>query len=86
VLATFPIFAAVLAVFAHRLQGPMAARQVLWGLLVGLFGFIGFFFVIGLTMTSFGIALAFAAATLTALAIQGASLWLIRGRGRKPGI
>jgi hypothetical protein len=85
VLATFPVFAAVLAVFAHRLQGPLAARQVLWGLLVGLFGFIGFFFVIGLTIVPLGIAIAFAAATLTALAIQGASLWLIRGRGGRSG-
>ena len=80
VLATFPVFAAVLAVFAHRVQGAFAARQVLWGLLIGLFGFIGFFLVIGMTITTFGIAFAFTAATLAALTIQGCSLWLVRGR------
>ena len=85
VLATFPVFASVLAVFAHRLQGPLAARQVLWGLLIGLFGFIGFFFVIGLTITALGVGLAFAAATLTALAIQGASLWLVRRKNNESG-
>ena len=85
VLATFPVFAAVLAVFAHRLQGPFAAHQVLWGLLIGLFDFIGFFFVIGMTITTFGTAFAFTAATLAALTIQGCSLWLVRGRNGKPG-
>jgi hypothetical protein len=82
VLATFPIFAAVLAVFAHRMQGPVAAHQVLWGLLIGLFGFIGFFFVIGISITTLGIGLAFTAATLAALAIQGASLLLVRRRNK----
>jgi hypothetical protein len=78
VLASFPVFASVLAVFAHRLQGPLAARQVLWGLLIGLFGFIAFFFVIAMTITAVGIGIAFIAATLAALAIQGASLWLVQ--------
>lgn len=86
VLATFPVFASVLAVFAHRLQGPLAARQVLWGLLIGLFGFIGFFFVIGLSITTLGIGTAFTAATLAALAIQGASLWLVRRRNKASGV
>jgi uncharacterized membrane protein YgaE (UPF0421/DUF939 family) len=69
---------AVLAIFAHRAQGQLAARQVLWGLLIGLFGFAAFFFVIGTTISSFGITLAFTAATLVALAIQGVSLWIMR--------
>lgn len=85
VLATFPVFATVLAVFAHRLQGPFAARQVLWGLLIGLFGFIGFFFVIGMSITTLGTGLAFLAATLTALGIQGCSLWLVKGRKGESG-
>lgn len=80
VLATFPVFAAVLAVFAHRVQGAFAARQVLWGLLIGLFGFIGFFLVIGMMITTLGIGLSFLAATLAALTIQGCSLWLVKGR------
>lgn len=42
-LAPFPLYAAILTVFAHRLQGPAAAAAVLRGLLHGLFAFAGFF-------------------------------------------
>src|SRR2546423_308976 len=38
-LATFPLFASVLAVFAERHQGHAAAVDVLRGLVNGLFGF-----------------------------------------------
>src|SRR3989475_3071573 len=38
-LATFPLYAAVLTVFAHRLEGPNPAAEVLRGLLLGLFSF-----------------------------------------------
>ncbi|HEV3186373.1 MAG TPA: hypothetical protein VGZ49_15900, partial [Xanthobacteraceae bacterium] len=78
-LATFPVFAAVLAVFfAHRMQGAAAARQVLWGLMLGLFAFAGFFAVIHLAIVPAGVAAAFAAAILCAAAIQGATLWTMR--------
>src|SRR5216683_172577 len=42
-LATYPLFGAVLAAFAHGLSGAAAAGRVLRGLLIGLFGFTGFF-------------------------------------------
>ena len=77
-LATFPAFATVLAVFAHRLQGATAARQVLRGLLLGLFAFTGFFVVIHLSIERAGIAVAFALAILCAGAIQGVTLWAMR--------
>jgi hypothetical protein len=80
-LATFPVFAAVLTVFAHRTQGKAAAQQVLWGILVGLFAFAGFFAVIELSIGRAGIALAFAGAILCAGAIQAATLWAMRARG-----
>lgn len=76
-LASFPVYALILAVFAHR-SGPAPAIQVLRGLLLGLFAFAGFFVVIGVTIERFGILAAFAAATLTALVIQAASLRLVR--------
>jgi hypothetical protein len=41
--ATFPLFAIVLAVFAHGHYGSFAAHTVFRGLAFGLFGFIGFF-------------------------------------------
>ena len=77
-LATYPLFAVVLAAFAHRLSGAAAAERVLRGLLIGLFGFAGFFVVLAESIERIGIAAAFAAATATALAIQGGSLWLLR--------
>src|SRR6266436_4491589 len=58
--ATYPVFAAVLAAFAHHASGAAAATGVLRGLLVGLFGFIGFFAVLASTIERLGIALSFA--------------------------
>ena len=81
-LATYPLFGAVLAAFAHRLSGAAAAERVLRGLLIGLFGFTGFFLVAALAIEPVGIAGAFAMATVLALAIQGCSLWL--GPVRRP--
>ncbi|MGH6689937.1 MAG: hypothetical protein ACREF4_04560, partial [Gammaproteobacteria bacterium] len=51
--------------------------QVLRGLLLGLFGFAGFFLVLGLLIERAGIALAFTAAIAATLAIQAASLGLV---------
>lgn len=78
--ATYPVFAAVLAAFSHHGRGGAAAVQVLRGLLIGLFAFVGFFAVLASSIEQLGIAASFAAATLVALSIQGGSLWLMRRR------
>jgi hypothetical protein len=83
-LATYPLFAAILTAFAHRLQGPEAAVSVLRGLLFGLFAFAGFCCVLAVGLVRFGIAGAFAAAIAVALLVQGVSLWRLRAR-RGPG-
>jgi hypothetical protein len=80
VLTTYPVFAAVLAAFGHHRRGPAAAVQVLRGLLIGLFAFVGFFAALALTIAAHGIAFAFIAATLVALALQGISLTMMRRR------
>jgi hypothetical protein len=77
-LATYPVFAAVLAAFAHSQSGPAAAMRVLRGLMIGLFSFAGFFLALGTTIERCGIALGFIAASAVALSIQGGSLWLMR--------
>lgn len=77
-LAPFPLYAAVLAVFAHRRQGPVPAASVLRGLLLGLFAFAGFFFVLAALIERAGIALAFAAAVAVALGLQAGSLPALR--------
>jgi len=76
VIATYPVFAAVLAAFAHQARGAAPAIGVLRGLIAGLFAFIVFFALLPLCLARFSIAAAFVTATL---AIQGLSLALLRG-------
>jgi hypothetical protein len=79
-LAPFPLYATILAAFAHQLQDPVAANGVFRGLLLGLFAFAGFFLVLAGLIERAGIGPAFGAATLAALAIQGGSLSMLRRR------
>jgi hypothetical protein len=78
-LATFPVFAAILAVFAHRAQGSAVAQHVVRGLLLGLFAFSGFFLVIALTIERIGIAASFVMASLVACTIQASTLRIMSG-------
>jgi len=72
-LAPFPLYGTVLAVFAQRLEGREAAVAVVRGLVLGLFAFTGFFLALTLLLPA-GIAVAFAAAIAVALVVEGASL------------
>jgi hypothetical protein len=74
-ISPYPLYATVLAVFSHRLQGAQAAVSVLRGLLLGLFAFAGFFLTIAQRLEPDGIAVAFGAAIAVALAIQALSLF-----------
>jgi len=80
-LAPFPLYATVLAVFAQRIGGGAPAIGVLRGLLLGLFAFAGFFLALAVLLPGQGIAIAFAAAIVVALALQGGSLALGRRMG-----
>jgi hypothetical protein len=77
-LAPFPLYAAVLTVFAHHLQGAAPAAQVLRGLLLGLFAFAGFFLMLAALIERLGIIPAFATAIAVALVLQATSLWALR--------
>src|SRR5437667_4815627 len=77
-LSPFPVYAGVLAIFAHRQGGGAAANKVLRGLLLGLFAFASFFLVLALGLDRLGIGLSFALATLLALSVQGATLVTVR--------
>jgi hypothetical protein len=81
-VAPFPLYAAVLAGFAHHVQGPASATGVLRGLLLGLFAFAAFFLVLAALIEGAGIAVAFASAIVLALALQALSLWALRRRQR----
>ncbi|HEU4366646.1 MAG TPA: hypothetical protein VFV05_00285 [Methylomirabilota bacterium] len=76
ILAAFPLYAAILTVFAHR-AGAAPAVQVLRGLLLGLFSFAAFFVVLAALLERLGTGGAFVAATAVALAAQGASLGVV---------
>ncbi len=77
-LATIPLYTAILTIFAHRLNGSPGANNVLRGLLFGLFGFAGFFLTLSLLIESSGITIGFLAAIVTALIVQGLSFLVLR--------
>jgi len=77
-LAPFPMFTTILAVFTHHLQGADFTRRLLRAVVTGSFTFVTFFLVISLLVNRWGIAVAFGLALLAALATHSASLFLIR--------
>lgn len=77
-LAAFPVYVTVLAVFAHHLEGPEPAIWVVRGLQVGLFGTIVFFLIVNATLESLGIVVAFSAAVVAVAVVQSISLGLLR--------
>jgi len=80
-LSPFPVYAGVLAIFAHRQGGGEAANNVLKGLLLGLFSFGAFFLVLSVGLSRLGTGLTFLLATVSALAIQGLTLKAVRSGG-----
>jgi hypothetical protein len=77
-LSPYPIYATILAAFAHEQDGAGAAARTLRGLLIGLFAFVGFFLTLALALVPAGIATAFVIAIAVLLAIQAYSFRLAR--------
>jgi uncharacterized membrane protein (GlpM family) len=75
-LSPFPVFGAVLAIFAHRTHGSTGAIQVLDGLLLGLFAPAVFFVVLALMLPVVGL-VAFAVATVVAIVAHVVSMLAI---------
>lgn len=71
-LTPFPIATSILVAFTHHLEGTEAACVLLHGLLRGLFSFLAFFLVLGLTIRTWSLDLAFGTATIVALTVHGA--------------
>jgi len=69
-LAAYPVYVSVLAVFTQLHEGPAGAVGVVRGLLTGLFGTIGFWVTVQLALTLLGVGPAFAAGFAVAFAIQ----------------
>jgi hypothetical protein len=83
-ITPYPLYAAVLTVFAHRGLGPAAAIDVLRGLLFGLFAFAAFFIVLAVLLSPLGVAAAFLIALGLTLLIQGGTLVLVRNPPPSP--
>ena len=83
-LTTYPIYAGVLAVFAHAQRGGAAAAQVVRGLCYGIIAFATFFLAIGAFIDRVGILPAFAAASTGALLVQALTLTRVRRGSLSP--
>lgn len=77
-VATFPVYVSVLAVFEHMNGGRSAALGVLRGLLVGLFGTVAFYCAIHWLVVPAGIAVAFSAAIVATAVIGAVALNRVR--------
>jgi hypothetical protein len=77
-LTTYPVYAGVLAVFAHAQRGGGAATGVVRGLCYGIIAFATFFLAIGALVDRVGIAIAFSGAASAAVAIQALTLTRVR--------
>lgn len=83
-VATYPVYVTVLAVFTQLREGPDGAVDVVRGLLMGLFGTIGFWVVVQPGLTLVGVVPAFLAGTVVAIGIQAFALRSIRAGTAEP--
>jgi hypothetical protein len=78
ILATFPVYAAVLATFAHGTRGRAEAGDVLRGLTTGLLGFGAFFLALEWLLGRTGVIESFVGALAVGLVVQAATLPVVR--------
>lgn len=78
--STFPIFATVLSVFAHRSHGHEAANQWLRGVVMGMYGTIAFYVVVGALVTVLPVLVTYTLAVVAAVAVNAGALSLARGK------
>jgi hypothetical protein len=81
-LSPFPLYAAILSVFAQHFDGPSAAIRVLKGMLQGLFSFAVFFLIIAELIEKAGTGLTLLLAIVVALTLQGGAAWLRQRLGK----
>ncbi|MFN2581779.1 MAG: hypothetical protein ABR498_03450 [Candidatus Dormibacteria bacterium] len=83
-LSPFPLFASVLIVFPHRLQGRSAAISACRGFLWGLFASATFAFVLAQLLPNVGLAASIVISIVCALVVQSVTLLIVR-RGSRRG-
>jgi hypothetical protein len=72
-LAVFPVFSSVLAVFSQRANGSGFVVAMLRAMTGGFYAFIAFCVAVALLLPTEGVAVTFAAAVAVAVAVQGAA-------------
>lgn len=77
-VTAYPLLSSLVAVFAHRSDGPRAAIAVYRGLVIGLFALMGFTCTLALVLTRVPLADAYTLAIALTLAIQFGSLRVMR--------
>lgn len=69
-LAAFPVLTIVLAVFSHRNHGPRYVASLLKSIVTGLSSFVGFCFVLSITLPQFSLTASFLMAAMSAVVIH----------------
>jgi hypothetical protein len=77
-VATFPVYVSILAVFEHLRTGRDGALSTLRGLMTGLYGTVSFYVAVHYLVVPYGIAVAFTVAVAAALLIGGLALRVLR--------
>lgn len=77
-LTPFPIFATILALFAHTQRGADASIQSLRGILTGLYAFATFFLVVGTLLLALPIGIVYLLAVVVAIAVNVFTLQFVR--------
>ena len=78
ILTPFPIMTSTLAVFTHAQQGSHATSRILYGLLLTGFGFVIFLVGVAILAPVMPIPIAYGLLAVVTMAVNGASLKLIR--------
>ena len=77
ILAPFPVFMCIMAVFAQKQSGVTAVHGLLRGNMIGYFSAVSFYVTVGLTVEQTSITITFLLATAVCLAVSGIILLLI---------
>lgn len=77
-VATFPVYVTILAVFEHLRAGRDGALSTLRGLMTGLYGTVSFYVAVHYLVVPAGIAVAFAVAVGVALLVGGTTFRVLR--------
>jgi hypothetical protein len=77
-LATFPVYVSILAVFEHLRAGREGALSTLRGLMTGLYGTVSFYLAVHYLVVPAGVAVAFSVAVGAALLIGSVALRVLR--------